>query len=301
MKGKKTISVFIAVIMIIMPFFAIITSASVVDLERSVSFMITDIPFADIEFYAYFIAEFDGYGNLTVDEKYNKADVELSSGEYSSYYELADTLSKYVLSENISYDAVAISDSDGNAEFDSASLKHGLYLITGEKYVKDGCSYVASPFMVALPLIQGEKINYDVVADAKFDVLPAVDVYTVCKIWKDDGATDRRPPEIYVELYCDGEVYDEITLPYNGHWEYEWKDLPSDHTWWVEEKEVTDYESEVVQKGTSFVITNTYNGEIPPSEGDIPSTGQLWWPVPVLFCIGLLFIVLGLVRRKKAE
>ncbi len=30
----------------------------------------------------------------------------------------------------------------------------------------------------------------------------------------------------------------------------------------------------------------------------LPQTGQLWWPVPVLLAVGLLFVVLGLAKRR---
>ena len=42
----------------------------------------------------------------------------------------------------------------------------------------------------------------------------------------------------------------------------------------------------------------------PPSSGGgggkLPQTGQLWWPVPVLVCMGLGCIAVGLIRRRKA-
>lgn len=44
------------------------------------------------------------------------------------------------------------------------------------------------------------------------------------------------------------------------------------------------------------------DGEIPgdpvPLATVLPQTGQLWWPVPLLGCAGLLFVVLGLLRRR---
>lgn len=37
----------------------------------------------------------------------------------------------------------------------------------------------------------------------------------------------------------------------------------------------------------------------PSTPGEkLPQTGQLWWPVPVLLAAGLLFVVLGLVKRR---
>lgn len=37
-----------------------------------------------------------------------------------------------------------------------------------------------------------------------------------------------------------------------------------------------------------------------PSDSKLPQTGQLWWPVPVMLLTGLLFISIGLIRRKNA-
>lgn len=40
----------------------------------------------------------------------------------------------------------------------------------------------------------------------------------------------------------------------------------------------------------------------PTPEGPkLPQTGQIWWPVPVLFALGILLVVIGLLRRKGKE
>ena len=36
----------------------------------------------------------------------------------------------------------------------------------------------------------------------------------------------------------------------------------------------------------------------PGGSSKLPQTGQLWWPVPVLLSMGLLFILIGLIRRR---
>ena len=43
--------------------------------------------------------------------------------------------------------------------------------------------------------------------------------------------------------------------------------------------------------------TTTTTPSTPPPE--IPRTGQLWWPVYVLGCAGTLFIIFGLIGRKR--
>lgn len=39
----------------------------------------------------------------------------------------------------------------------------------------------------------------------------------------------------------------------------------------------------------------------PDNPPDLPNTGMLWWPVPVLMSAGLLLILVGLMRRKRAQ
>ena len=79
------------------------------------------------------------------------------------------------------------------------------------------------------------------------------------------------------------------------------------------EKELEGYTVEVTREGITFVVTNSYNEEIPdeptpttpttpdkpttPTKPTLPQTGQ---PVPVLIAAGLLFVVIGLVRRRGA-
>lgn len=36
-----------------------------------------------------------------------------------------------------------------------------------------------------------------------------------------------------------------------------------------------------------------------PNEPNLPQTGQLWWPVPMMVMVGLVFIIAGVVRRKS--
>ncbi len=298
MMNKKTVCASLAVIMLIMSLLSVFTSAFTVDLDRAVTLEITDIPFTGMTFNAYLVAEFDENGKLTPVENFASFDLKLNSN--TDYPALYDAILRKVLTDEIAPDTTASSDEYGLALFNTWELEHGLYFVTGDKFIRDGNVYSMSPFLITLPFEYDGGIEYDVIASAKFDILPELNLYTVCKVWDDEGAENRRPSNIDIVLYCDGDVYDEISLPYNGSWEYEWKDLPSDHTWWIEEKEVTDYESVITQNGTSFVIKNTFTGTVPPVE-DIPSTGQLWWPVPILLCVGCFLVALGLIRRKKAE
>lgn len=45
----------------------------------------------------------------------------------------------------------------------------------------------------------------------------------------------------------------------------------------------------------SIVFNNKY------SDGKLPQTGLLWWPVPVLLAAGLLFVLMGAMRRRNSK
>ena len=38
-----------------------------------------------------------------------------------------------------------------------------------------------------------------------------------------------------------------------------------------------------------------------PDKPSLPQTGQLWWPVPVLFVVGVVLILLGVLRRRSGK
>lgn len=41
--------------------------------------------------------------------------------------------------------------------------------------------------------------------------------------------------------------------------------------------------------------SNTY---MPGNDTKLPQTGQMWWPVPILFAIGLTLLILGILQRR---
>lgn len=116
---------------------------------------------------------------------------------------------------------------------------------------------------------------------------------SVLKIWKNDEEhLDERPTSIEVALLRDGEVYEIVTLNEENGWQYTWMDLDGTYEWTVKEVTVLDsYTSSILQDGDLFILTNKYS--------EIPQTGQLWWPVPLLLMGGLTLIVIGLMQRRK--
>lgn len=126
---------------------------------------------------------------------------------------------------------------------------------------------------------------------------PELSQVQVEKIWNHRGYEGKRPDDIQIQLLCDGVVYDTVTLNDANGWKYVWTDLELGHAWKI--KEVTalsHYKSEVRQNGAYFTVINTYVVE---DTGSLPETGQLWWPIPVLLCAGMVFFVIGFLTKNK--
>ena len=269
------------------------------------------------------IASVGADGKLKVLAPFDKYNVKLDTGSESAMDGIADTLGAYVLRDQLAPAASCTSNDGGNAVF--PDLQQGLYLVMGQRYVHNGRVYTIQPSLVQLPLwnAAGEAWIYDVVTNAKHESRPdepqpAPINRKVLKVWNDNGHTASRPREVVVQLLRDGEVYDTVTLSMRNLWRHSWTGLDANHSWNLVEKETEGYSVAVRQEGITFVVTNTYDSENPPSAptptptpkpdspglGDadrpsrLPQTGQPWWPAAMLAFVGLLLVVIGLARRR---
>ena len=193
----------------------------------------------------------------------------------------------------------ATADKDGKAVF--TGLADGLYVVKSTRTVAGGYVYTTAAALVTLPQ-SGNSGSGTLDIRMKAGREPVVGKLTVVKLWKDGCHPARRPKSITVRLLCDGELYDTVTLPQKGKWEYVWEDLDMSRTWTVEEDRVTGYKDpEYSRKDNVITITNACNRPGSHHPPRLPQTGQLWWPVPVLFAAGLLLVILGLVRRREDD
>ena len=285
------------------------SAAGSIDLGHTHSLTIpavyADMPISGLRFDAYLISTVDQYGELTVIDRYGAyaESLDIRGKNDTAWKNMAQTLAREILLDpDLKPSRSAVTDADGVAKF--ADISMGLYLIVGNGVEKDGYVYSTSPFFVMLPEqdLSSNTWNYHVVANAKPGQEPVKADYEVIKVWKDDCHKEQRPKSIAISLICDGEIYDTITLPHNGAWTYTWKDLDTNHQWTVMEKKEQGYKDpDIQQEGNTFIVTNTCSKPTtPPQPGKptLPQTGQLWWPVPVLIAAGLLFVVIGLVRRR---
>ena len=297
------------------------------DVSLTISYQDGNTPLVGAEFDIFLVATVDEYGELTTTKDFAQFHVNIRGRDDEAWRTLASTLEGYVLRDDISPTDSGKTNDKGLVSFPTAgkSLKAGLYFVLGYRHTQNGFRYDPTPFMVMLPGLDKENNIwvYDVAVNAKFDssqIPDNPDDHTidrkVLKVWADDGHEKDRPKEVIAQLLRDGKVYDTVTLNAANNWRYTWTGLNDRYTWTIVEKELEGYTVEVTREGITFVVTNSYNEEIPdeptpttpttpdkpttPTKPTLPQTGQLWWPVPVLIAAGLLFVVIGLVRRRGA-
>lgn len=115
---------------------------------------------------------------------------------------------------------------------------------------------------------------------------------TVKKVWDDDGKD--RPDSVRVTLYNGKQAVEVVTLSAENDWTYTWYDLDGNGNWQIIETSIPKgYVPSYSYSNGVITITNTER---------LIQTGQLNWPIAVMFGLGILFITLGIIlicKKKK--
>ncbi len=281
---------------------------------------------SDIEFRLYQVAVPDGNDGFTLLGDFASYSVDLTNSQAAS------TLKMYVKRDGLEPIQTKKTDQDGKLTFED--LPVGEYLILADNFTKDYQDYQMNPILLSAPGVDPETNDFiwDVEVNAKYDSVPVTTEVSVQKVWNETDSS-KRPASIVVQLTKDGAVEDEVTLDESNQWKYTWTDLEASSQWAVMEKEVPEgYEVIVSDQdtGNTFVIVNkqeetppgtteekppTTTEEQPPTtetppgtteekpptnKERLPQTGQLWWPVGIMLCGGMLCVIIGVsVGRKK--
>ena len=276
-------------------------------------------PVAEASFALYKAAEWND-GNYTLVAPFSSYRVRMPDDPSSEEWKvLASTLAAYVDRDRVVPLTTGKTDADGQLAF--AGLETGLYLVIGEMGQSGDSLLFPQPMLVTVPFRKTDGTDDpDVVIEPKYDAREVTEktvTRRALKIWKDDGNEQARPQEITVQLLCDGELWDEQVLSAENNWSYTWENLEAAHSWSLTEKQVpADYTVAITQEGVTFTVTNTNDvppppSSVPPPSSDVPpppssvpppQTGLLWWPVPILFVLGAITVVGGilLLLRKKS-
>lgn len=260
------------------------------DPDQAVSLTLTHkIPFPLRIYYAATLEEDD---SLTLTDSFEGCEVDLTSEDYAT---IANTLSNYI-TDDIKPDYTG-RITDGSLKL--SDLKQGLYVVEGDKVVRDDYIYSVVPFVVSLPNNIDDKWTYDITVEVKYEKItnPAKD-YKVLKLWEKDTSS-TRPKSIKVDLICNNKVIKTITLNESNNWSYAWKDDSGKGTWKVRESNVPNgYTMTVTQAENQFVITNKKKS--PPKKTKTGDTLFKSWPIYVM--IAAVIVLVGMfVASKKGK
>ncbi len=214
----------------------------------------------------------------------------------SDWIEAAEEL--YAMAEHVTPAEVIPADEEGfGIAFD---LVPGLYLVSGNYVRIAPWMYRFSPFLVSVPTRDADdEWVYDVFADLKVDREPHLIDLEVVKVWEDEQHENMRPSRIQVTLKQDGVAIQKVTLRKRNNWHYVFTDLPNGPVYTVEEVAIPHgYEVEYKMENDVLVIVNSYDGISTPPP-DLPQTGQLTWPIPILAGMGLILFVSGWYIHRK--
>ena len=65
-----------------------------------------------------------------------------------------------------------------------------------------------------------------------------------------------------------------------------------------DETDITDPDIPLDEKPPEDDLTDIDDPDLPLA--NLPQTGQLWWPVPLLTIAGVLLLILGAARRRRS-
>lgn len=252
-------------------------------------------------------------GSYEFDEAFKNClvpDADMNSSELSK---IAESLLNVIKADNIAADASAKSDANGVAAFEN--VEDGIYIIYGGRYEHMGYAYEMSPVIFESAAWNPDNNTADLSALAKIseDKLPENPVmaeYTIKKVWSDDeGLEVNRSSFVDVDIFCDGKLFASVLLNEDNNWQYSWTGDSSKEWSCKEVTEVDGYKVLYADEETTFLVQNVYFGSsssggdepgVTPPADKLPQTGQLWWPVPVLLAVGVIFVAAGILI-KKAE
>lgn len=278
-----------------------VRAETAVETDRAVSLTVQmesgEIALRDAPVQLYHISAMDSGGELIPLPEYSAFSqlLDIRGENAQSWQEAAVELEKYILFSDLLPTAETETNRAGTALF--RNIPQGLYLVLSVHHQQEDRVYSAAPFFLQLPGKNPETFawQYAVTAQAKLEAtLQTIDIQAV-KLWEDSFHENQRPETIQLSLYCDGDLWETVTVSREDRWRYIWKDLPAAHSWHLKEKEIPGYRSRVKKEGNTFHVTNTILQDTSASR--LPQTGQLWWPVPVLAVGGLLLLASARKRR----
>ena len=328
---KRIIALSTVLVLIILSVMSVSAQTIAVDLPCDLNLKYKDDnaqPIADLSVSVYRVAALDEDGKI--EHLPGFADYE-SVIDAADRIRAAAELENLMIRDGVKPDHSVRTDSSG--EIALSGLETGVYLITSETLTQGDTLLSTQPLLLDLPMIDERSgvYAYEVTASPKPSRQTILKELNVVVLWKDAGSEGNRPSKVTVDLYCDGKLFDTQSVTAANGWKYTWNEITDsklrlnesapagggwsdataepknsmingEHNWYVVEHGADGYTVTYAVRpvNNTFVVINTKTIATPDQPTpQLPQTGQLWWPIPLLAGAGILMFLIGL--RKKGN
>ena len=276
--------------------------------ERSctltVSYLYEETVFSDLSVKLYKIADVSANFQYTLTSHFLSSELVLNEVHSSAEWKVIhSTLEAHIIANDVSEDDTAVTDTDGQACFES--LSPGLYLVVPEMADAMPCTFDSA--LVSLPGLGTDGLWQYELAVASKGAPPTgtgeETSYKILKLWKGEKNNSERPQKIEVEIFWNGESYQTVVLSEDNNWSYSWTAEADDTEWTVAERNVpSGYTATLEKRDTTFILTNTKNSTNYSSGTNSPKTGDttnILFYMLMMYASGILLVLLGIIRKKK--
>ena len=268
----------------------------------TLSYLWNERAFENVPVKLYRVAEVSADFQYTLTPAFAPTDLILqgvqTNGEWNV---IRSTLEARILSEGLEADAAAVTDAAGQICFEG--LKTGLYLAMAETAASGDVTCRFESALIAVPDLDGQgRWQYQVSAAPKSEVVEQEQEIQlkILKLWKGDEGQTGRPKSIEVEIFRDGKHHETVVLTEENHWSYGWTAKDDGAKWTVAERNVPKgYTVTVEQRGTSFVLTNTFTSNPPVDPPKTGDTGNPMFYFVLLMISGILLIIVGIIGKRR--
>lgn len=274
-----------------------------------IDYTYSDDPLDDVHFKLYHVAGTDDNSSYEMTEEFADFEIDFPSLSYDAYWiSIRNNLENYINLNMIEPVQEFISDEFGS--YTIKDIEAGLYFISADNVVIGDYAYFSDPILIMVGYYyeSEEMWMYHYTAQPKVSVLPYEEnqAMVIEKVWDNITISEQIPESIEVELYCNGALYDTVTLSEENLWTYKWEGIDQTAVWAVMETTSLEYfEVEYNYTYFNFVITNTYVG--PEVDGNVlldeslPQTGTQAKMIPIVAGLGVALITVGAYLSKKGK
>lgn len=254
-------------------------------------------------FYLHYLSEENADGVYHLPQRYPHDLIDLNHTDTSEMHHIADTLTGYVIRDQIQADQKGHTDDSGKLLFDD--LDSGLYLLYADTLKKDDTSYQCQTMLVHVSeksenmndnmvLEVMPKFNKDIETDGVMDK-------SVVKVWDDEGFKQLRPKSVEIQLICNDKIYDTITLSEENNWRHTWNNLSKKDEWHITEVVPEKYKVTIDDEKQVVNVINSYVGKNEKEnikDKSIPRTGISYDAVRRWMILAITFAFMACIWKR---